>query len=72
MADRVPVPEQLRPLAAQLAALSSEERELVIAAARESLPRLRTVPWSELRKLEGTVALGGDAVEDSKALYDNA
>lgn len=71
MTDRVPVPEQLRPLAEQLAALSSEEQELVIAAARQSR-RLRSIPWTELRKLEGTVELGGNAVEDCRALYDDA
>lgn len=70
--DRVPVPEQLRPLAAQLAALSSDERELVVAAARQSGRPLRAEPWSALRMLEGTVALGGDAVGDSKAPCDNA
>lgn len=30
----------------------------------------RTVPWSSLKELSGIVALGGDALVDSEALYD--
>jgi hypothetical protein len=31
----------------------------------------RTVPWSNLKKLSGIVALGGDALADSEALSDS-
>lgn len=71
MGERVSVPEQVRPLPAQFAARSLPKRELVIIAARQFGRRLRLVPWSALQKLAGTVALGGDAVEASKALYDH-
>jgi predicted DNA-binding antitoxin AbrB/MazE fold protein len=29
----------------------------------------RTLPWRNLRRLSGVVALGGDALADSEALY---
>ena len=30
----------------------------------------RTLPWRNLRRLSGILALGGDALADSEALYD--
>lgn len=33
--------------------------------------RLRTIPWEELDKVRGIIRLGGDAVEDCDALYDD-
>ena len=30
----------------------------------------RTLPWRNLRRLSGIVALGGDALADSEAIYD--
>jgi hypothetical protein len=66
------VPEHLLPLAQQLAALSEADRDLVIRAARsQTKPRkLRTMSWETLERAIGIVSLGGDAVEDCKALYD--
>jgi hypothetical protein len=67
------VPEELRPLVRQLAALSSLEREAVIDAARKvanDQKALPTTSWQALRSLKGIVSLGGNALEDSEALYD--
>ena len=66
------VPEHLLPLVEQLRALSTADRDLVIQAA-EALAKCRelpTLPWEEFEKVKGIVSLGGDAVEDCKALYD--
>jgi len=66
------VPEHLLPLVEQLRALSTADRDLVIQAA-EALAKWRelpTLPWEEFEKVKGIVSLGGDAVEDCKALYD--
>jgi len=66
------VPEHLLPLVEQLRALSTADRDLVIQAA-EALAKQRelpTLPWEEFEKVKGIVSLGGDAVEDCKALYD--
>jgi hypothetical protein len=67
----VALTEALRPLAAQLAKLPSEEREQVIAAARANAngakPRLRTVSAQHLRAAFGAVKLGGNAVDDVNA-----
>jgi hypothetical protein len=64
------VPERLRPLVKQLAALDSHDRDLVIAAARAAV--LRPVAWEHLWDARGIVHLGGDAVADCAALYDDA
>jgi len=66
------VPEQLQPLVEQLAALNEGDRRLVIQAANsQAEPRkLRTMSWETLDRARGIVSLGGDAVEDCKALYD--
>jgi hypothetical protein len=66
------VPEQLQPLVTQLAALNEGDRDLVIRAANsQAEPRkLRTMSWETLDRARGIVSLGGDAVEDCKALYD--
>ncbi len=63
------VPEHLLPLVQQLAALSEGDRELVIAAVRGE-PELPTLPWESFDEVRGIVALGGNADEDCKALYD--
>lgn len=66
------VPEHLLPLVQELRALSPADRDLVIQAA-EALAKqhdLPTMPWEEFEKSKGVVSLGGDAVEDCKALYD--
>jgi hypothetical protein len=63
------VPEHLLPLVQQLLALSEADRELVIAAAQRER-ELPTLPWEEFEKVKGIVSLGGDAVEDCKALHD--
>jgi hypothetical protein len=66
------VPEALKPLVEQLASLPEEQREAVIHAARceRSTLKLRAVPWDHLLAAVGKVNLGGDAIEDSRALYD--
>jgi hypothetical protein len=66
------VPEQLQPLVKQLVELSEVDRQLVIRAANsQAEPRkLRTMSWETLDRARGIVSLGGDAVEDCKALYD--
>ena len=66
------VPEHLLPLVEKLRELSATDRDLVIQAA-EALAKQRelpTMPWEEFGKAKGIVSLGGDAVEDCKALYD--
>jgi hypothetical protein len=66
------VPEQLQQLVKQLAELSDEDRQLVIRAANsQAEPReLRTISWESLMEAKGIVALGGNADDDCKALYD--
>lgn len=67
------LPEHLLPLARQLAELTPDDRDLVIRAARAVSParKFHGVSWEHLKKLEGVVAIGGNAVEDCKALYDD-
>lgn len=66
------LPERLEPLARQLAELDPSDRDLIIQAVQANSPRrkLRGVSWEQLEKLKGIVSLGGNAVEDCKALYD--
>jgi hypothetical protein len=66
------VPEQLQPLVRQLAELSEVDRQLVIRAANsQAEPReLRTISWESLMEAKGIVAIGGNADDDCKALYD--
>ena len=68
------VPEALRPLVKKLAALSSEQRTLVLheaeRAANDAKPLLRSISWESLKAARGAVNLGGNAVEDCNALYD--
>jgi hypothetical protein len=66
------VPELLQPLVKQLAELSEVDRQLVIRAANsQAEPReLRTISWESLMEAKGIVALGGNADDDCKALYD--
>ena len=66
------VPDRLQPLVEQLRQLAPEERSLVVQAANEAEPkRLPTVPWSEVEKVIGIVNIGGNAVEDCEAIYDD-
>jgi hypothetical protein len=66
------VPDRLRPLVEQLQQLAPEDRSLVVRAANEAAPgRLPTVPWSEVEKVIGIVNIGGDALEDCEAIYDD-
>jgi hypothetical protein len=55
-----------------LTALSESDRDLVIEAVRaQAKPRKhRTMSWQTLERAKGIVSVGGDAVEDCKALYD--
>jgi hypothetical protein len=68
------VPEALRPLVKQLAALSSEQRTLVLheaeKAANDPKSQVRSISWESLKAGRGAVNLGGNAVEDCNALYD--
>jgi hypothetical protein len=60
--------EEVLDYARFLEQLSVSER----GAAQESTVKLRPVPATTLLRLTGIVALGGDALEDSEALYDDA
>jgi hypothetical protein len=62
------VPEHLLPLVQQLLALSEADRRRVIAAV-ELERELPTLPWDEFNKVKGIASLGGDAVEDCRAVY---
>jgi hypothetical protein len=68
------VPEALQGLVRQLAELPQGARETVIEAARHAanqpLAKLPTVSWESLRAAKGIVSLGGNALADSEALYD--
>lgn len=65
------VPNELRSLVEQLAALRAADRERIVRAARRaSRERRRTISWSHLRDARGIAQLGGDAVKDTEALYD--
>lgn len=65
-------PEHLLLLVQQLAALSEADRAFVIrAACSQAKPRKRrTMSWETLERAIGIASLGGDAVEDCRALYD--
>jgi hypothetical protein len=47
-------------------------RHLLVELDRPPAFTLRTVPATELDKLTGLIAVGGDALEDSERLYDDA
>ena len=66
------VPVALQPLVEQLATLHAADRERIVRAARKVAheQRRHTVKWSSLRDACGVVRLGGDAVADTRALYD--
>lgn len=66
------LPERLEPLARQLAELDPTDRDLLIRAVQTESPRrkLHGASWERLKELKGIVSLGGNAVEDCKALYD--
>ena len=67
------VPERLEPLVEGLAGLDEQERELVIRAARHkrrTRVELKAVPWDVLWQANGAVSFGGNAVEDTDAIYD--
>jgi hypothetical protein len=69
----IPVPDLLRPLIDKLADLTEQDRELVIRAARHrrrSKVELKPVPWHVLVRSSGIVSFGGNAVEDTNAIYD--
>jgi hypothetical protein len=56
----------------QLAELNEGDRDLVIRAAKlQGLPSDLPAPsWESYDEAKGTVAFGGNADEDCKALYD--
>jgi hypothetical protein len=66
------LPERLAPLARQLAELDPTDRDLLIRAVQTESPhrKLHGASWERLKELKGIVSLGGNAVEDCKALYD--
>jgi hypothetical protein len=71
--DPLAIPEELRPLVRKLAELPPDEREAVIEAARKvstDQHALPSISWESLRAARGIVSLGGSALEDSEALYD--
>jgi hypothetical protein len=57
-----------------LAALPEPERSEVYAAVNDETRRSRgpTLSWDDWEAARGVVSLGGNAVEDSDALYDDA
>jgi hypothetical protein len=67
------VPPALRPLVEQLAALHDVERERIISAARAAARgrSQATIRWQHLRSACGAVSWGGDAVADTRAIYDD-
>lgn len=66
------LPERLRPLVDQLRRLAPADRLLVVRAANEApLSRPPTVPWTEVDKVMGIVNIGGNAVEDCEAIYED-
>src|SRR5258708_3884920 len=69
----VSLPEALRPLAAELAKLPEQDREMVISAARAANTTrhvYRTMSWRSLMSAKGVVTFGGNAVDHRDALYD--
>ncbi|HET7505754.1 MAG TPA: hypothetical protein VFK02_32260 [Kofleriaceae bacterium] len=66
------VPAALKPLVEQLATLEAADRERIVRAARRAARerRRRTISWGHLRDARGVVSVGGDAIEDTRALYD--
>jgi hypothetical protein len=65
------LPEDI--LVAALRKLSpARRRHLLVELDRPSAFTLRTVPAAELDKLTGLIAVGGDALEDSERLYEDA
>lgn len=59
-------------LAGVVAELDPSDRDLLIRAVHTEAPRRRLhgASWERLQELKGVVSLGGNAVEDCKALYD--
>ena len=71
--EPVAVPKALEPLVKQLASLAPAERELVVHAAEavsHARPTYPAMPWEVLDVARGLASFGGDAVEDTRALYD--
>ena len=68
------IPEELRPLVRKLAELRADEQEAVIESARnasrEQYAKLSSISWESFRAARGIVSLGGNALENSEALYD--
>ena len=66
------VPEQLQSLVKQLAELNEGDRDMVIRAAKlEGLPNeFPALSCESFDEVKGIVALGGNADDDCKALYD--
>jgi hypothetical protein len=64
-----PLPEPLQSLVDTLRSLSKDERDLVIQVA-QARSKVKPVDPRVLLDAAGIVRLGGNAVEDSKALYE--
>lgn len=69
-----PLPPPLEALAEQLAELAPSERRAVARVVESRVkarqPTIRPISAARLLTGRGLVALGGDAVEDTLALYD--
>jgi hypothetical protein len=66
---------RIEELAEELAALSPEDRTRVLAAVERRGPNVTQAcqkpgTWQRLRRLEGIVSVGGDALADCARLYD--
>ena len=66
---------RIEELAEELAALSPEDRNLVVAAAFRRGPKpahegQKASAWQRLHAVEGMVSLGGNALDDCAKLYD--
>ena len=70
--DALLLPEHLRLLVEQLTSLSEDDREAVLRATRATTDdaTLPTASWDSIGAAKGVVHWGGDALEDSEALYD--
>lgn len=64
------VSDELRALVDQLAALQAGDLERIIQAVRSLRDRTST-SWSHVKAGCGIAQLGGDAVRDTRALYDD-
>ena len=66
------VPDRLQPLSSSSGSSRRRTARWSVQAVNEAAPRhLPTVPWSEVERMIGVVNIGGNAVEDCEAIYDD-